>query len=662
MTQQFHLLFSPIKLGPVTIPNRIMFAPHGQALASQDNLPTERQVHYFAERAKGGVGLIVLGGSLVMKNCIGFPFRNLVSDERAIPGYRKIAQAIHDRGGKVFAQLSHQGRQADSRNSREPIWAPSAIPCPYGREMPKEMEKEDFDELIRHYVKGVINLQEAGFDGAEVYSAHGYLLSQFLSPHTNKRTDEYGGSLENRLRLHREIIAAIRKQVGKDFAIGFRINADDFTPGGLGTNELGEAAKVLAATGELCYMSVSGGTYCSMLMITPDLNFPLGIYVPLSAAIREVVDIPVVCVGRIVDPVHAEKILQDGQADMIAMTRALVCEPEWAKKAREGELDDIRQCVGCNQGCVARTSLGFSISCIQNPTVGNEKEWGMGTLKTASKKKQVMIVGGGPGGMEAARVAAMRGHEVTLYERDNELGGQFNILTKNVKSREEMGGIIRYLTSQIKKLGVKMNFGIEVDAELIDRERPDVVIIATGSTPSRTGFSPAKPDVDKLPGVNQANVTTYWEILKGGINAGDNVVIIDERSDDRCTGTAEFLAEKDKKIKIITRLPYVGMGLPPGSSGPEYERLFAKGVEFYPFTLVKAIEGSSLVIYNIYSKQEQRIERVDTVVLVGYSNPNNALYHALRGRVKELHAIGDCVAPRNCIDAIFDAYKIARTI
>ena len=662
MTEEFKLLFSPIELGPVTVSNRIMFAPHGQALASQDNLPTERQVYYFAERAKGGVGLIILGGSLVMPNSIGFPFRNLVSDERAIPGYRKIAQAIHDHGGKVFAQLSHQGRQADSRNSREPLWAPSPIPCPYGREMPKEMEKEDFEELIENNVKGAQNLQEAGFDGIEVYSAHGYMLSQFLSPHTNKRTDEYGGSLENRVRLHKEIIATIRKKVGKELAIGLRINGDDFTPGGLATNELREAAKILADTGELCYISVSGGTYCSMLMIIPDLNFPLGIYVPLSAAIREVVNISVVCVGRIVDPVQAEKILQDGQADMIAMTRALVCDPEWANKAREGRFEEIRQCVGCNQGCVARTSLGFSISCIQNPTVGNEKEWGMGTLKAALNRKRVMVIGAGPGGMEAARVTVMRGHDVTIYEKDDELGGQFNILTKNVKTREEMGGIIRYLSNQIKKLGVKIKLGLEVDAELIYRERPDIVIIATGSTPSRTGYSPAKPDVDKLPGADQDNVTTYWEVLKGEVEIGQNVVIIDERSDDRCTGTAEFLAEKGKKIKIITRLPYVGMSLPPGSSGPDYQRLLTMGVEFFPFTAVKAIEGNTIVTYNVYSKQEQRIERIDTVVLVGYNDPNKNLYHALKGKVKELYAVGDCVAPRNCIDAIFDAHKIARRI
>jgi thioredoxin reductase len=471
--------------------------------------------------------------------------------------------------------------------------------------MPKQMEKEDFEELIRNYVKGAKNLQEGGFDGIEVYSAHGYLLSRFLSPHTNKRTDEYGGSLENRLRLHHEIITAIRNQVGRDFAIGLRINGDDFTPGGLAINELREAAKVLAATGELCYVSVSGGTYYCMQMVVPDFNFPLGIYVPLSAAIREVVDIPVICVGRIIDPVHAEKILQDGHADMIAMTRALVCEPERAKKAREGVLEDIRQCVGCNQGCAARASLSFRISCIQNPTVGKEKEWGIGTLKATSKRKEVMVVGAGPGGMEAARIAAMRGHKVTLYEKDNELGGQFNILYKTIKSRKETEGVIRYLSGQIKKLGIKINLGTEVGAELVYREQPEVVIIATGSTPTRTGFSPAKPDVDKLPGADQGNVATYWEILKGEIDAGENVVVIDERSDDRCTGTAEFLAEKGKKIKIITRLPYVGMSLTAGSFDPDYQRLFTKGVEFCPFTAVKEIEGSIVVVvYNIYSKSK----------------------------------------------------------
>lgn len=225
-----------------------------------------------------------------------------------------------------------------------------------------------------------------------------------------------------------------------------------------------------------------------------------------------------------------------------------------------------------------------------------------------------------------------------------------------------MGGIIRYLSNQIKKLGIKVKLGVEVDAELIDRERPDIVIIATGSKPSQTGYNPAKPDVDKLPGVDQNNVTTYWEVLRREVEIGQNVVIIDERSDDRCTGTAEFLAEKGRKIKIITRLPYVGMSLPPGSSGPDYQRLLTMGVEFFPFTAVKAIEGNTIVAYNVYSKQEQRIEGIDTIVLVGYNDPDNSLYHALKGKIKELYAIGDCVAPRNCIDAIYDGHKIARTL
>jgi len=292
--------------------------------------------------------------------------------------------------------------------------------------------------------------------------------------------------------------------------------------------------------------------------------------------------------------------------------------------------------------------------------VGREKEWGVDTLKVTSKRKRVMVVGGGPGGMEAARIVALQGHDVALYEMDYELGGKFNILTQNVKSKEEMGGITRYLSAQINKLGVKINLGIEVTPEFVYREQPDVVIVATGSEPQRTGFSPIKPDVDKLPGVDGDNVVVYQDVLKGTVEVGQNIVIIDERSDDRCTGTVEFLAGKGKRIKIITWLSYVGMSLPTATS--DLGRLFTKGVEFYPFTAVKAIEGSTAVTYNIYSKQEQRIEGVDTIVLIPYDEANDSLYRALKGKIKELYAIGDCVAPRSCMAAIFDAHKIARAI
>jgi 2,4-dienoyl-CoA reductase-like NADH-dependent reductase (Old Yellow Enzyme family) len=311
----------------VILRNRIVFLQHGNGLADHEFLPTERQAYYFAERAKGGAAVIILGASLVLKNAMSYFGRNLISDKRAIPGLKKIAEMVHEHGAKMFGQLSHQGRQTTSQISRLPAWAPSPIPCTVNREVPKEMEREDMEEVIDGFIRGARNEREAGFDGVEVYAAHGYLLSQFLSPHSNKRKDEYGGSFENRLRFPLEVIGAVRKEVGKDYVVGFRMNGDDLTPGGLSPEELKQVAIKVAGTGMIDYLSISAGTYNSRYLWISDMVFPPGPLVPLASGIKEVVDLPVICANRVNDPLQAEKILAEGHADLIGMCRALICDP-----------------------------------------------------------------------------------------------------------------------------------------------------------------------------------------------------------------------------------------------------------------------------------------------------------------------------------------------
>ncbi|MBI4189857.1 MAG: FAD-dependent oxidoreductase [Betaproteobacteria bacterium] len=662
MTTQFQHLFTPLKLGSTTIRNRIVNPPHGTRMADANGEPTEKMAHYFAERAKGGVGLIVMAGSIVLPN--GMSSRGIVtSDEKVIPGLRKIAGPVHGHGVKIFAQLSHQGRQVPSIHHRLPLWAPSPLPCPTLREIPKEMEAEDIAQLIEAHGRGARNVRAGEYDGVEIFAAQGYLLNEFLSPHTNKRMDQYGGSPENRMRLILEIIDRVRKEVGSDFVVGLRMNADDLTPGGLTIEDTREIATKIEATGKIDYLSISGGTGFRFPLWIADMASPVGVgaFAALAGAIKEVVSLPVMCTNGIRYPALAEKILANGQADMVGMVRPLICDPELPNKAREGRLEDIRRCIACNQGCLGRTQQGASLSCIHNPAVGQEKELGMGTLKPATIKKKVVVVGGGPAGMEAARIAAERGHEVVLFESEKELGGQVNMHSK-VKSWTEFQEVARFLSHQVGKLGVKVKLGCKANVEDVEMEKPDSVVVATGSIPLRSGYSSFRPELSGIPGVEQKNVVTVTEVFQDRERIGKNIVLIDEDPHLQTIPTAEYLADQGKKVEIVTREVTIGRGLAASFLPSHYERLFKKGVKITPHSAVKEITGRTVTLFNIYTNEERKISGVDNVVLVMGNAANNELYRALKGRVKELYAIGDCVAPRIVDRAILEGNRVGRII
>ena len=662
MVQQFEHLFRPIQLGPLIIPNRICFSAHA-ALFAENNLPSEREVYYFGDRAKGGTGLIVIGGSYVHETSNWIGGFHIVSDERAIPGYRRIADAVHEHGAKLMTQIDHYGGLVPYiRDYKGPLLAPSSVPDALEGEAGKEMEPEDMEMILEATAKACWVAKEGGLDGVELLAAQGWgLPNQFLSPVYNKRTDEYGGSLENRLRFPIRLFERIRKEVGKNLCVGIKLVGDEFTPGGLTLEDIKEIAKRLAATGLLDYIHVCCGITNSVHIAFPEMSFPIGFAAYLAAGIREVVNIPVMAVKRINDPVLAEKILAEGQADMIAMARALIADPELPKKAREGRLEDIRQCIGVNQECIDSALRGHAITCIQNPAAGEEKRWGIGTIKPAARRKKMVVVGGGPGGLKAAETAALRGHEVVLYEKGPELGGQILFITR-VASRQEFGGIIRHLSIQARKLGAQIHLSREVTADEILAEGADVVVVATGSTPEKTGYSSFRPDVAKLPGADRENVLSVFEVLSGIKPVGKNVVIIDDRSDFEAPMTAEYLGDQGKRVEIVTRFPYVGMKIGQATFDPYMERLTERSVTCTAFTAPIRIEDSTVVFAHVYSKKEYRLEGVDTVVLAMGKRPNQGLYHALKGKVPELHRIGDCVAPRKITDAIYDGNLMGREI
>ncbi|SOC54744.1 2,4-dienoyl-CoA reductase [Chromohalobacter canadensis] len=690
----FDALFQPIEIGKLTIRNRVVSTAHAEVHATDGGMTTDRYVKYYEEKAKGGVGLSICGGSSPVSIDSPQPWWSSVNltTDRIIPHFRNLSDAVHKHGGKIMIQITHMGRRSRWDGHDWPVLlSPSGIREPVHRSTCKTIEEEDIWRIIDDFAQGARRAKEGGLDGVELSAVHQHLIDQFWSPRVNKRTDEWGGSFEGRMRFGMEVLKAVRAEVGDDFVVGMRICGDEFHPDGLTHDDMKDIAAYYDATGQVDFFGVVGSgcdTHDTLANVIPNMAYPPEPFLHLAAGIKEVVGAPVIHAQNIKDPTQANRILEGGHVDMVGMTRAHIADPHLIAKVQMGQTDRIKQCVGANY-CIDRQYQGLDVLCIQNAATSREY---MGLPheieKSTSSQRRVVVVGGGPGGMEAARVAAERGHSVTLFEGAEALGGQITLAAK-APQRDQIAGITRWFQLELTRLKVDIRLGVYADGATIDDLRPDIVVLATGGQP----FLTQVPEWGYAEDRDESLVVSAWDVLSGAVAPGKNVLVFDTICEFTGVSVADYLADKGAQVEIVTDDTKPGSAV-GGTTFPTYYRsLYEKEVIMTSDLALHKVyrEGDALVavLENEYTGvQEERV--VDQVVVENGVRPDESLYYALKERSRNhgqldlealyaaepqpslatldddaqagflLFRVGDCTAPRNTHAAIYDALRICK--
>ena len=664
MTENYPTLFSPVKLRHKELKNRIVFGAHTPNM-SDDGLPGDRHFGYYRERARGGAAMIVVEPIPVHRTAVLTRGNFLHEDDAVIPGFRRITDACHDHGTVMVHQLYHVGGHGDQENSWDAYWSPSGVPSfhdPWGSHAMTDAEVE---ELIDAFVEAARRDRDAGFDGVDIFAGYNCLVDQFWSPITNKRDDKWGGSLENRLRFSVEICERIRKMAGDDFIIGMTVSGAEPYPGGLSIEDKQDILSHLDRRGLIDYVSSGTGSYLNQFSkIVPSMHF--GMFLGTSDAEhykQAVSNALVTAEARVKTPANAETVLSEGKADLVSIVRGQIADPHLANKAHEGRAADIRPCISCNQLCIGRRLRDYWISCLVNPSAGREAEWD-GDLpgRPPSKPREVLVVGGGPAGLEVARSAAERGHKVTLVERSGELGGQFR-LAAGQPERGEIGELLNWYQVQLEKLQVRIRLRTEMTREDIEASDADTVVLCTGSLPSRSGFQRAIPQMDALPGATQDNVCAAHDVLDGSVVPGTNVLLIDDINGWwPATGTALHLAEQRHYVTLVTSAEQAAGQLEYSrTADTARERFMKMGVETILATAVTKWQGNTATLVNLYTGDEEQRD-FDSLVLASTNIPDDALTRGLDGSDKDIRTIGDAVSPRTASMAIYEARKLGMSL
>lgn len=665
-TGRYQYLFSPLQIGPITVRNRVVFSAHLTNYA-EDGLPTEQHAAYYAARAAGGAGLIITEEHSTHPT--DWPYEKLIHGFNAavIPGYRRITEAVHAHGTPILAQINHNGGQASSMFSRLPVWAPSPVPDPLFREVPKALELPEIAEVVAGYGLVAEHCMAGGFDGIELQCSHSSIVRGFLSPATNRRTDDYGGSLANRARLLLEIVDVVRGAIGPGKVLGVRICGDELIEGGTTIDDAVAVARMVDATGKVDYINTSIGVATATLyMIEASMQVPPGYAMFIPSAIREAVGIPVVGVGRFKDPLQADRALAAGQADLIGVVRGQIADADFVAKARAGQATEIRTCLSCNQECVGRMGLNRWLGCIENPRTGREAV----PLPAPRRRGQrVYVVGGGPGGLQAAVTAAERGHHVTLFERSARLGGQVR-LAASVPSRAEFLDIVRNLIGHAGRIGVAVVLDTEVDAEFLRSERPDAVVLATGAVPNPPWWSGANPRVVDVRDVLEGHDAQGNPVIPRG-----RVLVVDELGFHQATSVAELLADRGCSVEVVTNGMVVGQDLGVTLDMETWNvRAAAKGItqatDLVPMGVTDvptdnadgAAGGTGPTVevtlqHHPTGTDQRRI--VDWVVCAVHQRVDDVLWKALRDDPPfALHRVGDCLSPRRAHAAVIEGQRV----
>src|SRR6478736_979382 len=661
----FPHVFEPLTIRHRTLTSRINFGAHTANMA-EGGLPGERHIGYYRERALGGAGMVVVEPVPVHRTAVLTRGNFRHDDDAIIPAFRRLTDACRAANPDVVLihQLYHVGQHGDADNSFAPNWSPSGLPSYHDADGSHAMTTDEIEELIGGFVAAAGRAQASGFDGIEIFAAYHAVVDQFWGTWSNRRTDEWGGSFENRMRFSAEVLRRIRERCGEDFIIGLAVSAD---PGSAAMPSIAELCEIVAWHDErrlMDYVTCGTGSYFDFHQIIPPSLYDQRLGEPFAAALKGVVrNAKVQAESHIRTPEAAEAVLAAGHADMVSIVRGQIADPHLVAKARAGDADDVRPCISCNQLCWGRRSRDYWISCLVNPSAGREWEWGGDRFEPAAVPRHVLVVGGGPAGLEAARVAAERGHAVTLWERGAALGGQFRLAGLQ-PSREQISDLLAWHGRGLTALGVTVQLGMDATADDVSAFGADEVIIATGARPARAGFQRALPMVDQLPGVTGADVVAIHDVLDGTATPtlGRRVLVLDDLNDWRGLGTAAYLAESGHETTIVTAASVVAGGLfHSAADGPLRARFARAGGQSITGTTVMAWAAGRATLRQTLTGAETVVE-ADTLVIAETPVAETALATELTSRGIAYHLIGDAVAPRRASLAFYEGRELSRRL
>ena len=651
---RFPHLLSPIRIGPKHLRCRVLVTAHEIRLGD-GGIPGPRYAAYHRARARGGAGLQITGCTAIHHTGGRGSEGTLANvDDAIIDGYRMLADAVHAEGGAILAQLGHSAATTPSTDPGAPAWAPSAVAGHLMRhgQRAHAMSVDEIEEIVAAFGAAAERCREGGMDGVEILAAFGFLVAAFLSPVANRRSDRYGGGLDNRMRFCREVVSAVRDAVGPEGIVGLRIPGDELVQGGLGLEEMQAVARAMERDGKVDYLNVIAGTNMDRIQRAlhwPPAPAPHALYVHLAAGIRSAVELPVFTVGRITDPAQAERILAGGKADMVGMTRAHIADPDLIAKLREGRVDDIRPCVGANV-CIRNGLSGRSIACIHNPRTGREATWG--DPVPAGKSLRVAVVGGGPAGLEAARVAALRGHRVTLHEQSEHLGGQLRTWTR-LASKRELHGIVEWQQRQLEKLQVRIRLGHRVHSAE-DLDGAEVVVLAAGARPA-----PASVEGAAEHGVG---LCTAHELLDSEPVPVAPSLVWDRAGGGAAISATEHLAEAGCRVVLVTPSVAVADDVDITNRVPLYRRMYELSVTMLPNSDLARIDARGVVLRNVYTGRESSVTGIERVVVSEAAEACDALRGVLREEGRRVIMAGDSVSPRGVDIAMAEGALAAREI